>query len=320
MPPGRRHHGHNKGMIAVVFPGQGSQKPGMGQVLAAEYPEAAAVFERVSQALDWDVRALCWESDEETLRRTENAQVALFTVSLAAYETLRTHLPEGAIEAAAGHSVGEYAALAASGIVSLEDGARLVAERGRLMSEVSGGTMAAVLGLDREALEVACAEAGGIVVVANDNSPGQLVISGEEGSVAKAGEIAQEKGAKRIIPLNVSGAFHSPLMERPAYEMRRALQPVSFGYGNLRVYANVTAEPVKEAEDWKGLMELQLQRPVRWTETIQHMIRDGARIFVECGPGEVLTGLLRRIDKEAKGLSLSDPDSFEATRMALSAG
>ena len=307
-------------MIAIVFPGQGSQTPGMGRELAQGHAEAAEVFDRVSAALDRDVRALCWSSDEATLRRTENAQVALYAASLAAWHVLRSELPEGAVTAAAGHSVGEYAALAAAGVVSLEDGARLVAERGRLMSEVSGGAMAAVLGLERGPLEEACAEADGIVVVANDNSPGQLVISGESAAVARAGEIASAKGAKRVVPLNVSGAFHSPLMERPAYEMRRALQPIPFGYGNLRVYANVTAEPVTEVEDWKGLLELQLQRPVRWTETMAHMARDGARTFVECGPGEVLTGLLKRIDREAKGLGVSDEESLERTRLALSAG
>lgn len=307
-------------MIAIVFPGQGSQRPGMGKELAEGHPEAAGVFDRVSAALERDVRALCWATDEDTLRRTENAQVALYTTSLAAWGVLRAELPEGVVTAAAGHSVGEYAALAAAGVISLEDGAALVAERGRLMSEVSGGAMAAVLGLEREPLEEACAEAGGIVVVANDNSPGQLVISGETAAVAKAGEIAQAKGAKRVVPLNVSGAFHSPLMERPAYEMRRALQPVTFGYGNLKVYANVTAESVTDVEEWKGLLELQLQRPVRWTETVRNMSRDGVRTFIECGTGEVLTGLLKRIDREAKGLNVSDEESLERTRLALSAG
>lgn len=304
-------------MIAIVFPGQGSQKPGMGRELAESYPEAAAVFDRVSAALGQDLRKLCWESDEETLRQTQNAQVALYTVGLAAWETLKAGLPEGAVEAAAGHSVGEYAALAAAGVVSLEDGARLVEVRGRLMSEVTGGCMAAVIGLDREAVERACAEAGGTVVVANDNSPGQIVISGECDAVERAGKAS---GAKRVIPLNVSGAFHSPLMQRPAFEMGKQLSPVSFGFGNLKVYANVTAEPVAEASEWKGLMELQLQRPVRWTETIQNLRRDGATMFIECGAGEVLTGLLKRIDKEAHGLNVGDVDSLEKTRMALSAG
>lgn len=307
-------------MVAIVFPGQGSQKPGMGQALVEEFPEAASVFDRVSQALGQDVRKTLWETDEDTLRQTQNAQVGLYTVGLAAWEVLKARVPEGTVEAAAGHSVGEYAAIAAAGVVSLEVGARLVAERGRLMSEVSGGAMAAVLGLDRVALDAACAEAGGLVVVANDNSPGQLVISGESEAVAKAGEVASAKGAKRVIPLNVSGAFHSPLMERPAFAMRQALQTASFGYGNLKVYANVTAEPVTEVSEWKGLLELQLQRPVRWTETIQNMRRDGVRIFIECGSGEVLSGLLRRIDKEAKGLNVGDPESLEVTRLALSAG
>ncbi len=304
-------------MIAIVFPGQGSQKPGMGRELAEGHAEAASVFDRVSAALGQDVRRLCWESDEETLRRTENAQVALYTVGLAAWEVLKAGLPEGAVEAAAGHSVGEYAALAAAGIVSFEDGALLVAARGRLMSEVSGGAMAAVIGLDRAAVEAACAEAGGTVVVANDNAPGQVVISGEADAVERAGKAS---GAKRVIPLNVSGAFHSPLMASPAFAMAKELSPVRFGFGNLKVYSNVTAEPVTEASEWKGLLELQLQRPVRWVETIQNMRRDGASIFIECGAGEVLSGLLKRIDKEAKGLRVGDEASLEETRLALSAG
>lgn len=305
-------------MIAIVFPGQGSQKPGMGQALAEAYPQAASVFDRISETLSTDIRALAWQTDEETLRQTQNAQLALYAAGLAAWETLKSMLPEGAVEAAAGHSVGEYAALAAAGIITLEDGARLVAARGRLMSQVTGGAMAAVLGLDREPLDEACREAGGTVVVANDNSPGQLVISGEAAAVAKAGELAQAKGAKRVIPLNVSGAFHSPLMATPAAEMGKELAAVDFGYGAIPVYSNVTADKVADPADWRRLMELQLQRPVRWTESIQAMRRDGAHTFIECGAGEVLSGLLRRIDKEAKGLKVYDPDSLEETRMALS--
>jgi len=291
----------------------------MGKELVEAFPEAASVFDRVTAALGQDVRKLCWELDVDTLRQTQNAQVALYTASLAAWDVLKARLPEGAVQAAAGHSVGEYAALAAAGVVTLEDGARLVAARGRLMSEVTGGAMAAVIGLERGPLDEACAEAGGVVVVANDNSPGQLVISGEVEAVAKAGEIASAKGAKRVIPLNVSGAFHSPLMAGPAYEMGKELSAVDFGFGNLKVYANVTAEPVLEASDWRGLLELQLQRPVRWTETIQNLRRDGAHTFIECGAGKVLSGLLKRIDKEAKGLNVGDVESLELTQLALSA-
>ncbi len=292
----------------------------MGKELVEAFPEAAGVFDRVTAALGQDVRKLCWELDADTLRQTQNAQVALYAASLAAWEVLKARLPEGAVQAAAGHSVGEYAALAAAGVLSLEDGAKLVAARGRLMSEVSGGAMAAVIGLERGPLDEACAEAGGVVVVANDNSPGQLVISGEVEAVAKAGEIATAKGAKRVIPLNVSGAFHSPLMASPAYEMGKELSSVEFGYGNLKVYANVTAEPVADVSDWKALLELQLQRPVRWTETIQNLRRDGAHTFIECGAGKVLTGLLKRIDRDAKGLNVGDVDSLEVTQLALSAG
>ena len=299
-------------MIAVVFPGQGSQSPGMGKALFDTIPAAREVFDRVGSAVGRDVAALCFDSDEETLRQTENAQIALFAVSLAAYEAWKTQ--GGRADVMAGHSVGEYAALAASGVYSLEDAARLVQTRGKVMAaagKAAPGTMAAVLGLERELLEAACKEAGGIVVVANDNCPGQLVISGETEAVARAGELAKAKGAKRVVPLNVSGAFHSPLMEGPAAAMAEALSKVTPRQGSVPVVSNVTAEPVFDAGQWPSLLERQLRSPVRWTESIQRMRQDGATTFVECGSGEVLSGLIRRIDKEAKTVRVSDPASLE---------
>ena len=309
-------------MIAAVFPGQGSQKPGMGQDLFDTFPGARGIFERVAVATSIDTAKLCFELDEETLRQTQNAQVALYTCSVAAWAVLSSHTDVRAIVATAGHSVGEYAALAAAGVISVEDGARLVQTRGQLMSD-SGkaypGTMAAVLGLEREALAAICAQVDGVVVVANDNCPGQLVISGEVEAVGKAGELASAAGAKRVLPLNVSGAFHSPLMDVPAKEMAKALAGVAFGSGDRSVYGHVTSEKVEDSGEWPTLLERQLGSPVRWTESIQHMRRDGIDTFVECGVGDVLSGLLRRIDKEATALKVADQPTLQATLAALSA-
>ena len=307
-------------MIAAVFPGQGSQTPGMGRDLVENFVEAKSIFERVSNATSVDMQKLCFESDEDTLRLTQNAQLALYTCSIAAWTVLRTSAAASTIVAVAGHSVGEYAALAAAEVFSIEDGARLVQIRGNLMNACGKehpGTMAAVLGLGREDLEQVCAEAEGIVVLANDNSPGQLVISGEIDAVKRAGELANQKGAKRVLPLNVAGAFHSPLMNQPSKEMGVALGHVVFQAGIVSVYSNVTSEPVVDASQWSSLLEAQLRSPVRWTETVQHMRRDGIDTLIECGVGEVLNGLLRRIDKEAAGLKVNDLASYQNTIAAL---
>jgi [acyl-carrier-protein] S-malonyltransferase len=277
-------------MLAVVFPGQGSQKPGMGKEMYETRTEAKLVFDEVSEAVGFDVAALCFNSDEETLRLTQNAQVALYTCGLASSRTL-----DSVPAAAAGHSVGEYAALAAAGVLSVTDGARLVRRRGELMADagrVQPGTMAAVLGLDRDVLAAICTETAGIVVIANDNCPGQLVTSGSVDSVKAAGESAVAKGAKRVLPLNVSGAFHSPLMADAAEAFAAHVAETPFSPGNFPVYSNVTSEP---ETDWPSLLVEQLKSPVRWTEIIRHMLRDGIEEFVECGPGDVLKGLIKRI-------------------------
>jgi len=308
-------------MIAVVFPGQGSQKPGMGKELFEAKAVTKDIFEMVTSATSVDMQELCFDSDEETLRQTQNAQLALYTVSLAAFASLLSMVPELKVDVAAGHSVGEYAALAAANVVSVTDGARLVQKRGKVMADAGKtqpGTMAAVLGLDREALEKVCQDAGG-VVVANDNCPGQLVISGEVEAVKRASEMASTAGAKRVLPLNVSGAFHSPLMEVPAMEMAKSLNATPFQQGRYKVYANVTAEPGTAANQWPRLLEDQLRRPVRWTETIQNMIRDGVDTFIECGSGEVLSGLIKRISKDVKTLAVGDVASLEKTVAALNA-
>ncbi len=284
----------------------------MGQDLATSLPAAAATFDAVSEATGVDLRQLCFETDEATLRQTQNAQLALFTCGVAAYRSLLEPLGTS-LRAAAGHSVGEYAALVVGGFLSLEEGARLVQARGRLMAEagqIAPGTMAAVLGLDREALEALLVDIPG-AVVANDNCPGQLVISGTVEGVEAAGEAAKAAGAKRVLPLNVSGAFHSPLMEKPAAAMGEALQRATFqsGSGAISVYSNVTAQPETE---WPQLMRQQLSSPVRWTESVQNMREAGVTTFIECGVGEVLCGLVRRIAPEACTLAVQDAASQKA--------
>lgn len=280
---------------AAVFPGQGSQRPGMGKE-AFETPAGRTVFDAVSEAIGKDVAALCFDSDEETLRRTENAQIALFTASVASYQSS----PQPGVVVMAGHSVGEYAALACAGVLSVTDGAKLVARRGELMAEAGRtrpGAMAAVLGLDAETVSRSL-PSDGVVVVANDNCPGQVVISGEAEAVKQAAEALKTAGAKRCLPLNVSGAFHSPLMAHAAEKMRDAVATVDFSAGALPVVSNVTAQP---ESDWPELLVRQLVSPVRWTESVQTMLATGAEEFVEFGPGDVLTGLLKRIAPEASG-------------------
>lgn len=312
-------------MFAVVFPGQGSQKPGMGRELHDAFASARRVFDEASEAIGADVRKVCFELDEDTLRQTQNAQIALYVCGVAAYAAFREAGGPQA-DLAAGHSIGEYAALAAAEIVSVSDGARLVAVRGRVMAE-SGrerpGGMAAVLGLERDRLEEVCREAsvgGEVVVVANDNCPGQLVVSGDKAAVERACALATQAGAKRAIPLNVSGAFHSPLMEEPARRMGEALKAASFSVGNgTKVVGNVEADVNEDPSRWPELLEAQLRNPVRWTESVRRMLSLGAGTFVECGAGDVLTGLLRRIDREAKGLRASDPETVAQAVAALAA-
>ncbi len=292
----------------------------MGQDLFDKFPHARSIFERVSEATQVDVAKLCFESDEETLRQTVNAQIALYTCGIAAWSVFVDQHGTKPFDCVAGHSVGEYAALAAAEILAIEDGARLVQLRGRLMFEVGQkqpGTMAAVLGLTRDELEEVCVATEGIVVIANDNCPGQLVISGTVEAVKLAGELASQVGAKRVMPLNVSGAFHSPLMEEPAKEMGEALRAVTYRQGRCRVYSNVTSEPVPDEKVWASLLETQLCTDVRWTESIVHMRRDGIHTFIECGVGEVLSGLIRRIDKEATTLKIYNEESYLATIAAL---
>lgn len=276
-----------------------------------EHSAAAEVFARIDAATGVNTRRLCEELSEDELRQTQNAQLALYACGVAAFAASGLEP-----DVAAGHSVGEYAALAAAGILSIEDGARLVQRRGDLMArsgELRPGTMAAVLGLERDALEAVCKDAStsdDVVVIANDNCPGQLVISGDRTAVERAAGLASERGAKRVLPLNVSGAFHSPLMQASAESMGMALRDVNFHAGSFPVVANVTAQA--ESGGWADLLEAQLRSPVRWTESVQTMRAMGVDTFVECGAGEVLCGLIRRIDREAVTKAVFDTATLEA--------
>jgi [acyl-carrier-protein] S-malonyltransferase len=284
----------------------------MGRELYESRPEARSTFDQVAEATGVDIASICFESDEETLRQTQNAQLALYTCGLAA----RACLPIEA-EAFAGHSVGEYAAVVSAGVLSVGSGAKLVWKRGELMANAGKtrpGTMAAILGLERDALEKVCDRVdAGVCVVANDNCPGQLVISGDTEGVRQACELALAAGAKRALPLNVSGAFHSPLMEESATQMAVALDAAPFGdmAQKVDVYANVTGGVVKHAQEWPDLLTRQLKSPVRWTESVFAMVGDGFTRFIECGSGEVLCGLIRRINRDAETLAVYDNASLE---------
>ena len=293
-------------MIAALFPGQGSQAPGMGKSFFDHSAASRDVFQRISETVGRNLQEICFEFDEETLRQTDNAQIALFTVSLAAYAAYQTSGKSADLYA--GHSIGEYAALVASGCIPLAVGAKLVQKRGELMAAAKSGGMAAVLGLDIPAIEEALKQVEGTVVVANDNCPGQVVISGDATAVIAAVPVLQSAGAKRVLPLNVSGAFHSPLMQDAADEFALSLAQVEFMAG--RVVSNVTASEVTDTNQWAGLLETQLRGRVRWTESVQTMIAMGTTEFIEFGTGEVLCGMLKRIDKSIMARSVQNIESL----------
>ena len=305
---------------AFVFPGQGSQAVGMGSELSAAFPVAREVFEEVDDALSQALSRLMFEGPEETLTLTENAQPALMAVSLAVVRVLESEgrfaLAEKGV-AVAGHSLGEYSALAAAGTLSLADAARLLKRRGQAMQEavpVGEGAMAAVLGLSVEDAEGLAAEAaeGEICVVANDNAPGQVVLSGDAAAIERATVLAPEKGAKRCIPLSVSAPFHCPLMTPAAEVMEEALAKVAFAPPALPVVTNVTAAKESDPTRLRGLLVEQVTGRVRWRESVEAMRDEGVEMLAELGAGKVLAGLTRRIDRDLKASALGSPEDIDA--------
>ncbi|GIV17293.1 MAG: malonyl CoA-acyl carrier protein transacylase [Armatimonadota bacterium] len=295
-------------MYALVFPGQGSQTSGMGREIAEAFASAQRVYEEADEILGYRLSVLCFEGNEEDLRQTVHAQPALFVTSVATWLVLNEMLGPHPV-CVAGHSVGEYAALVAAGVLEWQDGLRLVRARAEAMqaaAEKYPGAMAAVLGLGAEAVEATCVEASsaGVVCVANYNCPGQVVISGEVDAVARAAELCKAKGAKRVIPLRVSGGFHSPLMQAAVEQFRETLQKVTFRPPKMPVVANRTADVLSADTDFVALLTEQLLQPVRWEESVHRMWALGARLFVELGPGDVLSGLIRRTVAEAQTLTV----------------
>lgn len=285
-------------MLALVFPGQGSQKVGMGKDLHEQHAQARELFDRAEQTLGLPLRRLCFEGPEEELTATENAQPALYCVSAICLAILRERGVDS--ELAAGHSLGEYSALYAAGVWSFEAGLRAVRRRGELMAGVAAttpGRMAAVLGLPLEQVEAACSEAAalGVVEIANRNAPDQTVISGEAGAVDEACRLLRERGARRVLPLNVSAPFHCSLMAPIAEEMGQVLLETPMEPPCITVIANVTGEPVREVEEVRAALRRQMAGSVRWVETVSRLAQEGARGTIEVGPGRVLTGLTPRI-------------------------
>jgi [acyl-carrier-protein] S-malonyltransferase len=291
-------------MIAALFPGQGSQAVGMGRDLAQRWPAAAGVFTTVDGGLGTPLSELCWSGPEEDLRLTENTQPALLAHSSAAWEVLSAAGLE--VGAVAGHSLGEYSAVVAAGGLSLADAARTVRLRGRLMQEavpVGEGAMAAVIGLDDDQVEAACRdeeiEGGSPVAAVNFNSPGQVVIAGSAAAVAGAGERCIQRGARRVLPLPVSAPFHSVLMAPAREGLEPTLRELDFQPLTVPLYRNVDAAAVSLPDEVRDGLIRQVDAPVLWSETIRRMRADGFDTFVEVGTGKVLSGLVRRIDRDA---------------------
>ncbi|KAA6460239.1 ACP S-malonyltransferase [Acidobacteria bacterium AB60] len=309
--------------IALLFPGQGSQVVGMGRELVQQFPVAAATFAEADEALGFPISKLCFEGPEDQLRLTENTQPAILTASIAAFRVLSA---EGVTPAfAAGHSLGEWSAHVAAGTLSFADGVRAVKARGRAMQQAvpaGEGGMAAVLMLDAVQIAEACAEAaaetGLVVGPANLNSPGQTVISGALVAVERAAAICKSKGARRAVMLPVSAPFHCSLMQPAQEELARVLEGITLADPKVPVAANVTGQLLTTKTETKDALIRQVTGAVRWVDCVQSLVTAGAEVFIEAGPGKVLTGLMKQIDSAQKALNVEDVASLEKTRAELS--
>jgi len=301
-------------MIAFIFPGQGSQYVGMGADVAEQYPAAAAVVEQADSVLDIELSRLMREGPAEELTATEVAQPALLTHSVAVLRVLEAHGVQP--EVAAGHSLGEYSALVAAGALDFESALQLVRHRGELMAADGrrvGGTMAAIIGLEKEKVEAVLEEAGSgqVLVVANHNCPGQVVVSGVVSAVERACELAKQRGGKGSIPLKVSGAFHSPLMAGTAKRFGEYLHQAGISDGRAPIVSNVDAATRSDASGIVQALQQQINHSVRWEESVRRMIEMGAEVFVEVGPRRVLTKMMGRIDDTVEAMDTSDVVAIE---------
>ena len=302
--------------VAFLFPGQGSQAVGMGKELAARYPVAQRTFEEADAALDYAISALCFEGPEEKLKMTEVTQPAILTVSVAALRVLREQGVEPGF--VAGHSLGEYSAHVAAGTLDFADAVRIVRNRRRYMQEAvpaGQGAMAAVLGLSLEEIEAACREAAQAEVVApaNINSPGQVVISGHAGAVGRAAELVKQRGAKRVVMLAVSAPFHCSLMRSAHDRLAADLKAATFHPMRVPLVTNVDAEVIDSAEKAREALIRQVTGAVQWEKSMRALIAAGGETFVEVGPGKVLCGMMRQIDRAKTCLNVEDPASLEKT-------
>ena len=285
-------------MKAYIFPGQGAQFPGMGKELFDQSDKAKALFNSANKILGFDITKIMFEGDPEDLKQTKVTQPAIFLHSVILAKCLSNKFNPDMV---AGHSLGEFSALVANNTLNFESGLKLVAQRAVAMQkacEISEGTMAAVLGLENKIVESTCKEINGVVVAANYNCPGQLVVSGEIEPIHKVCELMKDKGARRALVLPVGGAFHSPLMEPAREELANAIENTKFNSPSCPIYQNVSAVAVSDVNTIKKNLIAQLTAPVKWTQSIESMIKDGATDFIEVGPGNVLQGLVRKINRE----------------------